>query len=201
MHFNGTRNILLIFQAGDMDLFSIPYNNPEGWGVFTTFGRLTFTSSCSVENFCLYHLATAIPDWYAPSGQMTFIQRQINVDATSSRYIEVNATLYKRNDVAATLIWRCINVMCLLGSNDLFQWKRREMDIDNMHTSQFRVHSSHIIIYNSYFVVYSSQSYFMPLSSLFTLHDARFKLSSSYITAYSDAFEWYFYMWYLRAMT
>ena len=52
-----------MFQADDNDLYAIPYDNPLGWGVFTTFGPLTFTDACSVENFCLYHLATSIPNW------------------------------------------------------------------------------------------------------------------------------------------
>lgn len=54
----------LFDNTGDSDLYSVPYDNPLGWEVFTTFSRLTFTSSCSAEKFCLYHLATAIPNWF-----------------------------------------------------------------------------------------------------------------------------------------
>ena len=50
-----------------------------------------------------------------PSGHMASIQRHLNVDATSWRCIDIEVTLYRRHDVAATLRWRCINVMCLFG--------------------------------------------------------------------------------------
>ena len=60
-----------------------------------------------------------------PSVHMTFIQRRINVDATSWipactwRLYNVVLTSMQRHDVASTLIRRCINVMCTLG------WKYR----------------------------------------------------------------------------
>ena len=53
---------------------------------------------------------------YVPSEHMTFIQCRINNDATSRRYIDVNAVLYERHDVA--LPFRCcINAITLHGVN------------------------------------------------------------------------------------
>ena len=50
-----------------------------------------------------------------PNGHMTFIQCHIKVAAMSRRCKDVNETLNKSRDVASTLIWLCINVMCPLG--------------------------------------------------------------------------------------
>ena len=40
---------------------------------------------------------TVSDNFREPSGHMTFIQSRINVEATSGRCVDVNATLYKRH--------------------------------------------------------------------------------------------------------
>ena len=47
-----------------------------------------------------------------PNGHKIIIQRRINVDATSWRCIDLNATLYKHG-VTSALMWRCTNNMAL----------------------------------------------------------------------------------------
>ena len=55
------------------------------------------------------------------------IKRRLNIDATSRRCVDVEATLFKRHskehhDIASTLTRSCINVLCILG-NDSIQLK------------------------------------------------------------------------------
>ena len=36
-----------------------------------------------------------------PSGRITFVQRRINVDVTSWRFVDIDATLHRRHDIAS----------------------------------------------------------------------------------------------------
>ena len=77
------------------------FRGGSGWG--RGFSRITFDSKFHVYgNFRinLINLGYRIYPKYShvlPSGHMTFIQRRLNVDATSWRCIDVEATLYRRH--------------------------------------------------------------------------------------------------------
>ena len=49
------------------------------------------------ENANKHAQSGSVSAGHSPSRQMTFIQRRLNVDATSGRCIDVEATLYKRH--------------------------------------------------------------------------------------------------------
>ena len=64
--------------------------------------------------FCLWHVKCHLLVFYSSQREQDVYTTSPNVDATSWRCNDVEATLYERHDVLSTLRRRCINVMCPL---------------------------------------------------------------------------------------
>ena len=72
-------------------------------------GHLTFIQ-------CRISVNLALTPMQRHAGQIMFVHRRINIDATSWCCNDINAELSQRHNVASLLMRRCINAMCPLVS-------------------------------------------------------------------------------------
>ena len=133
---------------------------PTGWS-----GPLLFAYGMIVHGIilrvCLYYQrplsdCTALLVYLdLPSGHMTFIQRRINVDATSWRCIDVNATLYKRHVHAwfTVCIWLEDTVSQFYHTIILYKLRREFVCVKVLRLSQPKgVKSSAVSLSNHFFI-------------------------------------------------
>ena len=114
LHWCSGRHVPSLFVNYMMDIFSC-WSQIIDWiqthGKNQLWSRSECAASCTFQDIRYSYtvLEQRKLNCILPIGHMTFIQRRINVDTTSWRFISINAKLYKRH-VPATA-WHCIDLV------------------------------------------------------------------------------------------